>query len=242
MLQHIPAPLGRALADKRAGHGALTINQPAFARVPDDLGLLVLSRGNNGLLDARHTNDGVGASPPLGWTGVPAEARSLALIVEDADSPTREPIVHAIAYNIPAQSGQLVEGALGDDAGPATGRNSYGKLGWLPPDPPSGHGTHAYVFQLFALDTMLEFASPPSRAQLVAAMEGRVIAKGRSSADFVRVPERGPGAATFMLAGAGLAVAALAVTAARRRAGGATPETDPAESPPATPVHGQTET
>lgn len=220
MLQHIPASLGRALAEKRAGHGALAISRSAFAKLPDSLDLILPSRGGDWLLDARHTNDGFGSSPPLRWTGEPAEAKSLVLVVEDADSPTREPVVHAIAYNISPQAGELVEGELDGDAGLALGRNSYGKLGWLPPDPPTGHGLHAYVFQLFALDTMLDFAAPPTRAQLLAAMEGRVIGKGQSSADYVRAPGRGPGMGTFMLVGAGLAAAAISVAAIRRRASG----------------------
>jgi phosphatidylethanolamine-binding protein (PEBP) family uncharacterized protein len=49
---------------------------------------------------------------------------------------------------------------------------------WLPPDPPSGHGAHRYVFQLFALDRQLVFEHPPGRKAVVNAMRGHVLAKG----------------------------------------------------------------
>jgi hypothetical protein len=49
---------------------------------------------------------------------------------------------------------------------------------YLPPDPPSGHGPHRYVFQIFALDTRLDFEKPPGRGALLEAMRGHVLAKG----------------------------------------------------------------
>jgi phosphatidylethanolamine-binding protein (PEBP) family uncharacterized protein len=79
----------------------------------------------------------------------------LALIVEDADAPTPHPLVHAIVVDLEAASGALPEGALNSDhhrgVGVETGRNSFFKHAWLPPDPPPGHGEHRYVFQMFAL-------------------------------------------------------------------------------------------
>ena len=96
-------------------------------------------------------------SPPLQWLGAPTNAGSLALIVEDADAPTPQPLVHAIVVDLVVGdgSGALAEGALSSEDGEASGlrlgRNSFLQAGWLPPDPPPGHGVHRYAFQLFAL-------------------------------------------------------------------------------------------
>src|SRR5262249_14422550 len=58
----------------------------------------------------RHTGDGEDLSPPLSWSGLPAAARGLALIVEDPDAPTQEPWVHWVIYNLQATEEGLVEG------------------------------------------------------------------------------------------------------------------------------------
>src|SRR6476620_8152556 len=110
------------------------------------------------LLPERYTSDGLGVSPALEWKGAPEQTSSLALIMADADSPSREPLVHAIAWVIGRSHGGIREGALNpssDWALPTLGRNSYLRPRYLAPDPPPGHGPHRYVFQLFALDCSL---------------------------------------------------------------------------------------
>ncbi|WP_369334229.1 YbhB/YbcL family Raf kinase inhibitor-like protein, partial [Stenotrophomonas maltophilia] len=79
----------------------------------------------------------------------------LVLIVEDPDAPTPQPVVHAIVWGLPLD-GDLKEGDIAPDDGSGpdgedVGRNSRFVEGWLPPDPPNGHGEHNYAFQLFAL-------------------------------------------------------------------------------------------
>ena len=80
----------------------------------------------------------------------------MVLIVEDADAPLPQPLVHAIVVDLKPGDGALAERALEspDHAGTGcrTGRNSYLQTSWLPPDPPPGHGVHRYAFQLFALE------------------------------------------------------------------------------------------
>lgn len=209
MLQHIPARLGRTLAGSRAGEAALSYFHPAFASVPETIELLSTDFQPGGSLASRHTADDLGISPGLSWR-LGTDAINLVLIVEDADSPSREPIVHAIAFNLDP-SFSLSTGDIRPDGPVSLGRNSYMRQAWLPPDPPSGHGVHSYVFQLFALDTPLSFSGPPGRSALIQAMEGHVLAKGRTSATY----ERGGKGSTsgwkpFLLAGAGLAGVALA--------------------------------
>src|SRR5205085_8174753 len=107
------------------------------------------------------------------WQGVPPEAASLVLIVEDADAPTSEPLVHAIVVDLPPGDGKLPEGELkssGHEGGQVhEGRNSYLRAGWLPPDPPPGHGEHRYAFQLFALGPGDPFKGTPGRDDVLEA-------------------------------------------------------------------------
>jgi len=129
-----------------------------------------------------YTADAEALSPPLQWTGVPTIASSLALLVEDADSPTPHPLVHAIVVDLPPRDDALPEGAI---PGPnhegsrlKVGRNSYLKHAWLPPDPPPGHGLHRYAFQLFALAAGAPFSDGPGREELLDALRARAIASG----------------------------------------------------------------
>jgi phosphatidylethanolamine-binding protein (PEBP) family uncharacterized protein len=66
------------------------------------------------------------------------------------------------------------------------GRNSYRREGWLPPDPPTGHGEHRYAFQLFALADCAEPGDTPSRGDIVRAMRGRVLAAGLLTGTYSR--------------------------------------------------------
>ena len=128
------------------------------------------------------TEDGAGLSPPLAWRGAPASAAAMLLIVEDADSPTPKPILHLLAYDVPAGEAAIEEGALNPGhAGFAgrLGKNSFGKSGWLPPDPPTGHGPHRYVFQLFALDRPLGLERGADKKDVLRALPGRLLARGR---------------------------------------------------------------
>lgn len=203
MLETIPHWLGSALANVRAGHDKLTIARLDLSRAAA-IRLSSPAFGAGDRLPERFTADGEGMSPPLVWSGVPEGTASLALIVEDPDAPTPRPLVHAIVAAIDPEIGQLKEGAIapdGDGGGEAdgdTGRNSYLFEGWLPPDPPTGHGAHDYVFQLFALSEAPEIDSTPGRGELRDALEGRVIGAGVLVGTYSRGEEAasGPAAAT----------------------------------------------
>jgi Raf kinase inhibitor-like YbhB/YbcL family protein len=181
VLEKLPLSVGHALESRRAGmekvlyhsvalqHGSakITLSSPAFAP--------------GSQLPIRFTSDAIGVSPPLQWSDIPAESTSLALIVEDADSPTTEPLVHAIAVDIDPRLHGFEEGDITAEAKqtPATlGRNSFLRQGWLPPDPPPGHGSHHYAFQIFALLPGDDFSNPPGRKELVTAIRQRAIGSG----------------------------------------------------------------
>lgn len=189
MLEHMPAWLGHALKGLRAGADALVIARSGLgsgAQTGTGFATLDLTSpafAHEGRLPPRFTADGDGVSPPLLWSAPPAGTAALALIVEDADAPTPQPLVHAIVWHIAADRVRLAEGAImADGAGTPdgdVGRNSYLREGWLPPDPPTGHGEHRYAFQLFALDAALgDPGVSPGRTALVEAMSGHVLAAG----------------------------------------------------------------
>jgi Raf kinase inhibitor-like YbhB/YbcL family protein len=128
-----------------------------------------------------YTADGAGLSPPLEWKGIPMTTSRLVIVVEDADSPTPQPLVHAIAVENDMHRSSLAEGALKSHdhpgAGMQTGRNSYLAQAWLPPDPPPGHGRHHYWFQVFALGGG-RFGEAPGRKEVFAAIEEHGLAAG----------------------------------------------------------------
>lgn len=183
MLEHLPRWLGQALGKVRAGVDKLAIAQASLGEFASiDLSSPAFAHGAR--LPDRFTADGAGVSPPLLWGVPPAGTARLALLVEDADAPAPAPLVHAIVWDLPADAGRLAEGGIvadgaGSPAGGDVGRNSFYREGWLPPDPPPGHGEHRYAFQLFALDAGTPDPGPtPGRSALVAAMAGHVIAAG----------------------------------------------------------------
>ena len=179
MLEHVPAWLGRLLADRRAGPDKLVAARADMAAPPDAaLQLTSPAFADGARLPDRFTADGAGVSPPLTWTGAPADAM-LVLVVEDPDAPASQPLVHAIAWGLSGDSGRLAEGALsGDqpDTGVVVGRNSFLRTGWLSPDPPTGHGEHRYAFQLFAvMPGATDPGETPGRQAVIEAVAGKVL-------------------------------------------------------------------
>jgi Raf kinase inhibitor-like YbhB/YbcL family protein len=182
MLENLPDIVGHALRGQRAG-----LEKTLFQRLDLRAGMAAIELKSLAFLDhapipERYTADGVGTSPPLQWSGVCAGARSLVLVVEDADAPTPQPLVHAIVIGLTAEDAALAEGALQSEAHPGagyrTGLTSYLQTGWLPPDPPPGHGVHRYAFQIFALDAVPEFSEAPGRDEVAEALQAHAVASG----------------------------------------------------------------
>lgn len=134
---------------------------------------------NDGMIPTEYTCDGKGISPPLAWTGQPANTKILALICEDPDAPHRL-FTHWVLLNLPPATTRLEAGASHAHnlpKGAIEGTNSAGKVGYFPPCPPSG--THRYIFRVFALDTTLDRGSGIERDQLLDAMKGHILAEGQ---------------------------------------------------------------
>lgn len=138
--------------------------------------LFVLSSpafGNNRAIPLKFTCDGSGNSPPMVWSPPPAGTQSLALLVTDPDAPGGI-WVHWVLYNLsPGLRG--VEQHMGKlPSGSRPGVNSWGRIGYGAPCPPSGH--HHYIFRLYALDRTFLFAHPPDREKLLSAIHGHILA------------------------------------------------------------------
>ncbi len=130
-------------------------------------------------IPAKYTCNGAGISPQLAWSAPPAGTVSFALIVTDPDAPGRT-FVHWVLYDLPAAAQALPEGVptqgqLPD--GSRQGRNDFGDIGYGGPCPPPG-SPHHYVFTIYALDAKLNLPIGATRAQVEAAMQGHILARG----------------------------------------------------------------
>ena len=136
---------------------------------------------HGGAIPAHYTCDGNDCSPALAWTGVPANAKSLVLIVDDPDAPDpaapKMTWVHWVLYNLPARDGGLAEAVKLADlpAGTREGLNDWKRTGYGGPCPPIGR--HRYFHKLYALDVLLPDLGRPTKAQVEKAMEGHVLAR-----------------------------------------------------------------
>jgi Raf kinase inhibitor-like YbhB/YbcL family protein len=130
-------------------------------------------------IPSKYTCDGADISPALTWEGIPAGAKSVALISDDPDAPMGT-WVHWVLWNLPPGAQGLPEHVPPDPElsdGARQGINDFGRAGYGGPCPPGG--THRYYFKVYALDTTLELPDSTRKADLVAAMDGHVLAEGQ---------------------------------------------------------------
>ncbi len=138
------------------------------------------------LIPKKYTCDGEDISPPLSWNSIPANIESFALICDDPDAPM-DTWVHWVIFNVPGDSTGLAEGISPEkvlENGTKQGTNDFGKIGYGGPCPPNG--THRYYFKLYALDTTLEMESGITKAELLRAMQGHILAEGQLMGKYTR--------------------------------------------------------
>ena len=128
----------------------------------------------------KHAYDNEDLSPALQWSGVPPAARSLALICDDPDAPMGT-WVHWVIYGLPPATAGLAEGVpqsseLADGA--MQGVNDYKRIGYGGPAPPPGK-PHRYYFKIYALDIKPELKPGITKADLLKAMDGHILAEGQ---------------------------------------------------------------
>ncbi|MDW7773910.1 MAG: YbhB/YbcL family Raf kinase inhibitor-like protein [Desulfobulbaceae bacterium] len=125
---------------------------------------------HQGTIPSKYTCDGSNISPPLAISGVPSEARSLVLLVDDPDAPGGT-FVHWVVYDIPPDVKVIHE-----NTDPGTlGTNNFRKTSYGGPCPPSG--THRYFFKIYALDRDLKLSPGQSKQQVEREMSGHIIAQ-----------------------------------------------------------------
>jgi Raf kinase inhibitor-like YbhB/YbcL family protein len=132
------------------------------------------------LIPRKHACDGPDVSPALAWDAGPPGTQSFALVCDDPDAP-RGTWVHWVIFNIPGTIHELAEGIPPDrkigGIGAEQGRNDFGRIGYNGPCPPSG--MHRYFFKIYALDKLLALPTVATKAQLIKASEGHVLAQGQ---------------------------------------------------------------
>ena len=159
---------------------SLSITSPAFAEAAE--------------IPTVYTCEGDDLSPELDWSGVPDGTRSLALIVDDPDAPDpaapKMVFVHWVLYNLPPDAGGLPKDVGSDrlPAGTREGLNDWDRTGYGGPCPPIGE--HCYFFKLYALDTELKPLDEPTKANLLQALEGHVLAEAQLMGTYAKQGSR----------------------------------------------------
>lgn len=151
----------------------ITITSPAFTQ--------------GSPIPAKYTCDGQDVSPPLKWSGMPAGTLGLVLICDDPDAPAGT-WVHWILYNLPPMPTELTERVPAEEVltdGTRQGLNDFKRVGYGGPCPPQGK-PHRYSFKLYALDVELDLKPKASKAQVVAAMQGHILAEGELMGTYQR--------------------------------------------------------
>lgn len=142
---------------------AMEISSPAFAA--------------GGTIPTQYTCQGDNLSPPLSWTGIPEQTKSLVLIIDDPDAPDPQAPkmtwVHWVLYNLPPDSGGLPEAAKKLPPGTEQGLNDWNKTVYGGPCPPIGR--HRYFHKLYALDIVLTGLNRPTKTLIEQAMVGHIL-------------------------------------------------------------------
>jgi len=126
----------------------------------------------------KYTCDAEDISPPLSWTAPPQGTASLVLICDDPDAPVGT-WVHWVLYGLPADARHLAEGVPPTEitaGGAKQGRNDFGRIGYGGPCPPRGPA-HRYFFKLYAVDMDLTLGPGATKAEVLKAIEGHVLAE-----------------------------------------------------------------
>ena len=125
---------------------------------------------NGEKIPSKYSCDGADVIPPLQISGVPAGAKSLAIIMDDPDSPSGT-WLHWSAWNIAPETREIREGEA--PIGAVEGKTSFDSTGYGGPCP--GRGEHRYFFRLYALDALLELPKGADRGKLETAIKGHIL-------------------------------------------------------------------
>jgi hypothetical protein len=149
---------GKSMQNNTVGASGMIISSPAFK--------------DSQPIPEQYSCKGQNTSPPLSFSSPPASAKSLALIVHDPDAPSGD-YAHWVMWNIAPSTTEIAANSV--PTGAMQGPNTGGRNTYMGPCPPSG--THHYIFELYALDGVLDLPPQTSRDQLLAAINGHTLAK-----------------------------------------------------------------
>jgi len=141
---------------KEVVRGVMKIESPSFS--------------NNEMIPPNYTCDGANVNPPLMISGAPEDAKSLVLIVDDPDAPSKT-WVHWTIWNIDPDTKEILENGI--PQGAVEGMTDFGIPGYGGPCPPSR--IHHYFFKLYALDITLDLSSSASAVNIQEAMQGHIL-------------------------------------------------------------------
>ena len=127
---------------------------------------------HDGKIPSKYTCDGENVSPPLTMSDVPAGVESLALVVDDPDSPSGD-WVHWLIWGIDPKTKEMGEGEV--TGGAIEGVNGFGEVNYGGPCPQNGE--HAYQFKLYGLNKQIDLPAGASKGELEEAMQGFIVAK-----------------------------------------------------------------
>lgn len=169
---------------KYSGKKTTTYSNPSAANqinttTPMTISSTAFSDGQ--LIPKQYSCDGDGINPPLQFFGIPSEAKSLALLVEDPDAPTGT-WTHWLMWNIPPAVSQIAQNSV--PQGATQGQGSSGQNVFGAPCPPGG--THRYFFKLFALDGTLTIPSYSDAKAFGQAIDGHVISQAQLMGTYSR--------------------------------------------------------
>lgn len=127
---------------------------------------------NNDKIPEKYTCKGLNVNPPLTFSKVPAEAKSLALIVDDPDAVSGT-FVHWLIFNMPPSTIQILENSIPENS--TLGMTDGGMPTYTGPCPPTG--VHRYFFKLYALDQELDLSQAATKEDLEEKMNDHIIEK-----------------------------------------------------------------
>jgi len=155
-----------------AAHSKMSLSTPAFK--------------DGQPIPADYTCDGKNISPPLKWSGAPAETQSLVLIVDDPDAQGGV-WTHWILFNLSPDASDIAEDFAKSASGSTAkeGTNDFKKPGYAGPCPPAGK-MHRYFFRILALDTTLNLPAGVTRKEMDAAMTKHILAVGQLMGTYQR--------------------------------------------------------
>ena len=116
-------------------------------------------------------------NPAIIIKDVPAEAKSLVLIMDDPDAmgAVGKIWVHWIIWNIDPSTDEIPENSIPSNS--IQGKTDFGEIGYGGPAPPDKE--HVYIFKLYALDNKLDLKEGSTKSEVEIGMKDHIITESK---------------------------------------------------------------